>query len=189
MPTNSKQEVTQLLRAWHDGDQEALNQLIPLVEAELHRLAEIHLRDERQGHTLQTTALVNEAYIRLIDWQSVEWQNRAQFFAIASKMMRRVLVEHARRRNYQKRGGKNIRLSLSAAENVSAETDPDVLALDEALSELEALDPRRSRIVELKFFGGLEMKEISEVMSVPLRTVYREWESARTWLFMQLSQE
>ncbi len=189
MPTQPKQEVTQLLQAWHAGDHEALNQLVPLVESELRRLARIHMRGERQGHTLQTSALVNEAYLQLIDWQEVAWQNRAQFFAIASSMMRRVLVAHARQRNSQRRGGNCIRLSLSAAENVSDQTDPDVLALDEALAELEKLDAQRSRIVELKFFGGLEMKEISEVMSIPLRTVYREWESARTWLFMQLSQE
>jgi RNA polymerase sigma-70 factor, ECF subfamily len=188
MATPSKQEVTQILRAWHAGDQQALHQLMPLVEAELHRLAQRHLRNERQGHTLQATALVNEAYLQLIDWQEVAWQNRAQFFAIASNMMRRILVEHARRRDSQKRGGQQIRLSLSAAQNVGETTDPDVLALNDALSELEKLDARRSRIVELRFFGGLEMKEISEVMSVPLRTVYREWESARIWLFAQLSQ-
>ncbi len=188
MPTQSRQEVTQLLRAWHAGNQDALNQLVPLVEAELHRLARLHLRNERQEHTLQATALVNEAYLQLVDWQEVAWQNRAQFFAISSNLMRRVLVEHARRRDSLKRGGQHIRLSLSAAQNVGETTAPDVLALNDALSELEKLDPRRSRIVELKFFGGLEMKEISEVMSVPLRTVYREWESARIWLFAQLSQ-
>ena len=188
MATQSKQEVTQLLRAWHGGDQDALNQLMPLVEAELQRLARRHLHNERQGHTLQPTALVNEAYLELMHWQEVAWQNRAQFFGIASNLMRRILVEHARQRNSQKRGGEQIRLSLSAAEKVSKTTHPDVLALNDALSQLERFDPQRSRIVELKFFGGLEMKEISEVMSVPLRTVYREWEAARIWLFAQLNQ-
>lgn len=188
MATSPTQEVTQLLRAWSSGDEEALKSLIPLVEAELHRLAQIHLRGERAGHTLQTTALVNEAYLRLIDWQNVQWQNRAQFFAIAAKLMRRVLVDHARARNYQKRGGETLRVSLTEAETVGVENDADIVALNEALEDLEKFDQRRSRIVELKFFGGLAVDEIAEVLSVSPRTIAREWELARAWLFRQLSQ-
>ena len=188
MAESSAQKVTQLLQAWSAGDQEALNQLTPLVEAELHRLARIQLRGERAGHTLQTTALVNEAYLRLTDWQNISWQNRAHFFAIAAQMMRRVLVDYARRRSYQKRGGNAIRVTLSEAENVSTPQDADLIALNDALSELEKFDPRRSRIVELKFFAGLETAEIAEVLSVPQRTIAREWQLARAWLFLQLSQ-
>ena len=188
MAASGTQEVTQLLRAWSSGDEAALGRLIPLVEAELHRLAQIHLRGERSGHTLQTTALVNEAYLRLIDWQAVEWQNRAHFFGIAAKLMRRVLVDHARHRNFQKRGGDAVRVSLTEAENVGVAREADVVALNDALEDLEKFDPRRSRIVELKFFGGLEMAEIAEVLSVSPRTAAREWELARAWLFRQLSQ-
>jgi RNA polymerase sigma factor (TIGR02999 family) len=188
MAESSTHEVTRLLRAWSAGDEEALAQLVPLVEAELHRLAELHLRGERESHTLQTTALINEAYLRLIDWQNVEWQNRAQFFGVAAKLMRRVLVDHARRRNYQKRGGDALRISLTEADSISASQDADVVALNDALEALEKFDPRRSRIVELKFFGGLEVAEIAEVLSVSARTVAREWELARAWLFRELSQ-
>jgi RNA polymerase sigma factor (TIGR02999 family) len=187
-PTSSTPELTQLLLAWRGGDDEALAQLIPLVELELHRLARAYLRRERAGHTLQTTALVNEAYLRLIDWQNVDWEGRAQFFGIAAKLMRRVLVDHARRRNYQKRGGDVLRVSLAEAEDASAGKDADLVALSAALDDLEKFDPRRSRIVELKFFGGLAVDEIAEVMSLSPRTIAREWESARIWLFRQLSQ-
>lgn len=187
MPTTSAHKVTNLLRAWNDGDEEALQQLIPLVEAELHRLAQIRLRGERVGHTLQTTILVNEAYLRLIDWKDIKWQNRAQFFGIAAGLMRRVLVDHARRRNFQKRGGDAIHVSLSQADGVSADLDAEVVALHDALDDLEKIDPRRSRIVELKFFAGLTVEEIAEVMSLSPRAIAREWELARVWLFRQLS--
>ncbi|MGH9939258.1 MAG: sigma-70 family RNA polymerase sigma factor [Blastocatellia bacterium] len=180
-------EVTRLLRAWSEGDRQALEQLVPLVEAELHRLARIYLRRERAGHTLQTTELVNEAYLRLIDWKDVQWESRTQFFGIAAGLMRRVLVDHARRRNYQKRGGEAIRVSLAEAEGVGAGRDADVVALNDALDDLAKLDERRGRIVEMKFFGGLAVEEIAEVLAVSPRTVAREWELARAWLFRQLS--
>jgi RNA polymerase sigma factor (TIGR02999 family) len=181
-------EVTQLLRAWSEGNQQALELLVPLVEAELHRLAQIHLRKERAGHTLQTSDLVNEAYLRLIDWKNAQWESRAQFFGVAAVLMRRVLVDNARRRNYQKRGGRGIRVSLTEAQGASSTPDVDIIALHEALDELEKLDQRRSKIVELKFFGGLSVAEIAEVLSIAPRTVAREWELARAWLFHQLSQ-
>lgn len=182
-----KHEVTQLLRAWSTGDLQALEQLAPLVEAELHRLAQIQLSRERAGHTLQTTALVNEAYLRLIDWEDVRFESRAQFFGVAAGLMRRVLVDHARRRNYQRRGGETIRVSLAEAEGAGIAPDADIVALNAALDDLEKLDERRSKIVELKFFGGLAVAEIAKVLSISERTVAREWELARAWLFYQLS--
>lgn len=188
--STSAHEVTQLLRAWNSGDEDALEQLIPLVEAELHRLAQIQFRREREGHTLQTTALVNEAYLRLMDWKNVEWQSRAHFFGIAAKLMRRVLVDHARHRDYQKRGGGTIRVSLTEAgeEAIGIEQDIEVIALNNALEELEKFDPWLSRIVELKFFGGLTMDQIAEVMGSSPRTIARDWDFARVWLFQRLSQ-
>lgn len=188
MSTLPKHEVTQLLRQWSAGDQLALDQLVPLVEAELHRLAQRQMSRERGGHTLQTTALVNEAYLRLIEWEGVQFENRAQFFGVAAGLMRRVLVDHARRRNYQKRGGETIRVSLADAEGASDAPDADFVALNAALDELEKLDERRSKIVELKFFGGLAVAEIAEILSISPRTVAREWELARAWLFHQLCQ-
>jgi len=184
---SSPHEVTRLLRAWSDGDQEALARLAPLVEAELHRLAGSYLRRERPGHTLQTTALVNEAYLRLIDDSAVEWQNRAHFFGIAAQLMRRILVDHARRRQKLKRGGDPLRVSLAQAENAAPESSPDIIALDEALSSLANLDPRKSQIVELKFFGGLQEEAIAEVLTISLRTVQREWNLARAWLYNELA--
>jgi RNA polymerase sigma-70 factor, ECF subfamily len=181
------QDITLLLRAWCAGDQQALEQLVPLVEAELHRLAQIHLQRERVGHTLQTTALVNEAYLRLIEWKGVQFENRVQFFSVAAGLMRRVLVDHARRRNFQKRGGTALRVSLTEAEREHAAHEADVEALNEALERLEQLDPRRSRIVELKYFGGLKVAEIAESLALAPRTVAREWELARAWLFHELS--
>jgi RNA polymerase sigma-70 factor, ECF subfamily len=187
MAASSAQEVTQLLRAWSEGDELALEQLVPLVEAELHRLAQGYLYRERAGHTLQTTALVNEAYLRLIDWKHIQWESRTQFFALAAKLMRRVLVSHARERNLLKRGGDAIRVSLTEAEGLSAPCNADLIALNDALEDLEKFDPRGSRIVELKFFAGLEVAEIAEVLSSSPRTIAREWEAARAWLFRQLS--
>jgi RNA polymerase sigma factor (TIGR02999 family) len=188
MSTPSSHEVTQLLRAWSKGDRQALEQLVPLVEAELHRLAQLHLRRERTGHTLQTTALVNEAYLRLINWKDVEWESRTQFFGVAAGLMRRVLVDHARRRRYQKRGGAALRVSLTEAEGQGSPREADFVALNDALEALEQFDPRRSKIVELKFFGGLAVAEIAQVLALSPRTVAREWELARAWLFHQLSQ-
>jgi RNA polymerase sigma-70 factor, ECF subfamily len=182
-----KREITHLLREWKAGDRGALEQLVPLVEAELHRLAQIQLRRERTGHTLQATALVNEAYLRLIDWQDVEWESRAQFFGVSAGLMRRVLVDHARRRNHQKRGGKAIQVSLTDVEGIGSAPDADIVVLHEALNELEKLDQRHSKIVELKFFGGLTVAEIAEVLSIAPRTVAREWELARAWLFHRLT--
>lgn len=187
MATPSSQEITLLLRAWGAGDQQALEQLVPLIEAELHRLAQAHLQRERVGHTLQTTALVNEAYLRLIEWQGVQFENRVQFFGVAANLMRRVLVDHARRRNFQKRGGAALRVSLAEAEREQAAHEADIETLNEALERLEQLDPRRSRIVELKYFGGLTVNEIGEALGLAPRTVAREWEFARAWLFHELS--
>jgi RNA polymerase sigma-70 factor (ECF subfamily) len=184
---SSPHEVTRLMRAWSDGDEAALARLAPLVEAELHRLAGSYLRRERPGHTLQTTALVNEAYLRLIDDSAVQWQNRAHFYGIAARLMRRVLVDHARRRQKLKRGSDPLRVSLAEAENAAPESSPDIIALDEALSSLAKLDPRKSQIVELKFFGGLQEEAIAGMLKISLRTVQREWNLARAWLFNQLA--
>jgi RNA polymerase sigma factor (TIGR02999 family) len=183
----SSHEVTQLLRAWGNGDERALARLAPLVEAELHRLAESFLRRERPGHTLQTTALVNEAYLRLIDDNAVEWQNRAHFFGIAAQLMRRILVDHARRRQKLKRGGGALRVSLAETEAFAQGPSADIIALDDAMMSLSEFDPRKSQIVELKFFGGLGEEAIAEVLKVSLRTVQREWSLARAWLYQELA--
>ncbi|MEO6725344.1 MAG: ECF-type sigma factor, partial [Blastocatellia bacterium] len=158
------------------------------VEAELHHLAQLYLRRERPGHSLQATALVNEAFLRLINSKSIHWQNRAHFFGISAQLMRHVLVDHARRRN-QKRGGHLLRVSLVEAENVAEDRSTDVIALDEALKSLAAFDLRKSRIVELKFFGGLNEEEIAEVMKLSLRSVQRDWNLARAWLYNELSKD
>jgi RNA polymerase sigma-70 factor, ECF subfamily len=180
-------EVTQLLLAWSNGDPAALEQLAPLVEQELHRLAQSYLNRERRAHSLQATELVNEAYLRLIDWKSVRWQNRAHFFGLAARLMRHILVDHARRRRGQKRGGAALRVSLARAEKVAEERGVDVIALDDALSSLAKFDERKSQIVELKFFGGLQEEAIAEVMKISLRTVQREWSLARAWLYQELA--
>jgi RNA polymerase sigma factor (TIGR02999 family) len=180
-------EVTQLLQAWSDGNQEALNKLAPLVYDELHRLASHYMSGERLGHTLQTTELVDEAYVRLIDWKNVRWQNRAHFFGVAAQMMRRILVDIARSRGFVKRGGDACRVSLSEAADVSAERGEDFIALDEALQSLATIDARKSRIVELRFFGGLSVDETAEVLSISPRTVMREWSLAQAWLYRELS--
>ena len=180
-------EVTQLLLAWNSGDEAALEQLVPLVERELHGLAENYLRRESAGNTLQPTALINEAWLKLIDWKNVEWQNRAHFFGVAAGMMRRVLVDHARRRKALKQGGDAMRVSLVQAENAANNQTADVIALNDALNTLATFDERKSRIVELRFFGGLTEEETAEVMKVSLRTLQREWNMARAWLFKELS--
>ncbi len=185
MTVSSSHEVTQMLLAWGNGDEAALNRLVPHVEAELHRLAQLYLSRERANHTLQPTALVNEAFVRLIDGERVQWQNRAHFFGVTAQLMRRILVDHARRRQQEKRGDW-LRVSLVAAEEVREEHNASILALDDALASLEKFDPRKSRIVELKFFGGLNQKEIAEVMNLTLRTVQRDWNLARAWLFKEL---
>lgn len=179
-------EVTRLLLAWRHGDPEALERLIPLVYEELHRMAERYLRRERQGHTLQPSAIVNEAYLRLLGRQSSDWQNRAHFFAVAAQSMRRILVEHARHRDAKKRGGQGARYLLDTV----ALTEPravDLIALDEALAKLTAMDPEQGRVVELRFFGGLTEEETAEALSVSSRTVKRKWVAAKTFLYRELS--
>jgi len=187
MTPPSQNEVTQLLLAWSDGDQTALEELTPLVYAELHQLAERYMRRERAGHPLQTTALVNEAYVRLVDLQQVRWQNRAHFFAIAAQLMRHILVDFARARRYAKRGGWGRQVSLDEAAIVSKTRSAEFIALDDALKSLAEIDPRKSRLVELRFFGGLSVEETAEALNVSPRTVMREWSLARDWLYRELS--
>lgn len=184
----SPQVVTQLLNDWSKGDQTALDQLMPLVYAELHRLAASYLSRERSDHTLQPTALVNEAYLRLIDQNSLAWENRAQFFGIAAQMMRRILVNHARDRHADKRGGPDIlRVSLDDAISFFEERDVNLVALDEALTRLAEMDPRQSQIVELRFFGGLTIEEVAAQLHTSPATVKREWATAKLWLLRELS--
>lgn len=187
MRPSTTPNITQLLVAWNQGDQAALEQLTPLVYRELHRLAHGYLAGERRGHVLQTTALVNEAFVRLIDWQQVEWQNRAHFFGVAATLMRHILVQFAREQQAEKRGGQAIQVSLTAAAQVGTQQNPDLVRLDDALVALEKLDPRQSRIVELRFFGGLSLEEAAEVLQVSLSTVRRDWRMAQAWLHQQLS--
>ena len=189
MTAPSTKEVTQLLLDWGDGDKAALDKLMPMVYDELRRLARYYLGRERAGHTLQTTALVNEAYLRLIDQRSVRWQNRAHFFGIASQMMRRILVDHARARQYAKRGGGAQRVSLDEAMIVSEERAAEVVALDDALNALAEIDLRKSRIVEMRFFGGLTIEETAEVLAVSPGTVMRDWTLAKAWLHREMSKE
>ncbi len=186
MPESTPQNVTQLLQDWSRGNNEALASLMPLVYQELRRLARSYMRRERTGHTLATTGLVHEAYLRLVG-QDVEWQNRAHFFGIAAREMRRVLVDYARGRQSAKRGGGAIPLPTEIAELLGKAPDFDLMALDEALSRLETMDPERGRIVDLKFFAGLSIEEASEVLEVSPATVKRKWEGARAWLYHELS--
>ncbi|MBS1811689.1 MAG: sigma-70 family RNA polymerase sigma factor [Acidobacteria bacterium] len=180
-------EVTQLLRAWNDGDELAFEQLVPVVQAELHRLAQNYIGRERPGHLLQTTALVNEAWLRLIDWQNVSWQNRAHFYGAAASIMRRILVDEARNRQRQKRGGGALQVSLTNAAGVSGEKTTDLVALDDALQSLAEIDSRKSKIVELRFFGGLTVEETAEVLKLSARQVARDWNLAQAWLFRELN--
>ena len=189
MATLSHQDITRLLRAWGDGDQGALDSLIPLVEAELHRLARRYLMQERPGHTLQPTALLNEAYLRLIDWKNMNWQNRAHFLGVVARLMRRILVDHARRHQYLKRGGDGVRVSLDEKSLSSPERSADLVALDDALKSLAAMDPRKVEIVELRFFGGLTVEETANVLKISPRTVKREWSVAQAWLYCELRGE
>jgi RNA polymerase sigma factor (TIGR02999 family) len=187
----SRHEVTRLLRLWSEGDSQALESLMPLVYGELRRLAGHYLRSERPDHTLQPTALVHEAYLRLVDQKSVAWQNRAHFFGIAAQMMRRVLVDHARRRKAAKRDGSLCRAGAAdgEADIEAVDRDSEILALDQALSRLEALDARQSRIVELRFFGGLTVEETAEAAGVSTATVKREFRTARAWLRQELDSD
>ncbi len=188
MPTLASHEVTQLLLAWSGGDRAALDRLIPLVHAELHGLAKRYMRRERAEHTLQTTALINEAYVRLINAQEVHWQNRAHFFAIAARLMRQILVDFARERGYQKRGGAARRVDFEEALLVSQGRDEDLVALDEALSALAEFDARKGRVVELRFFGGLSIEETAEALKVSPETVRRDWRLAKSWLLRRLTE-
>ncbi len=182
-------EITQLLLAWGSGDQAALDQLMPLVHGELRKLAKRYMNRQRPGHTLQTTALVNEAYLRLIDSSRVQWQNRAHFFAISAQLMRRILVDFARSRQNLKRGGGAQQITFDEALEVCSERGADLIALDDALKTLEKLNQRQSQIVELRYFGGLTEEETAEVLKVSTRTVRRDWSLARTWLYRELSRE
>ena len=181
------EQVTGLLLAWASGDQAALEKLMPVVYAELHRLAKNYMRRENAGHSLQTSALVNEAYLRLADQRDARWQNRVHFFAVASKVMRQILIDHARRRTRVKRGGSQTRLSLDEAAILSDERAADLLALDEALTKLASVDARKSRVVELRFFSGLTIEEVAEVLKVNPKTVARDWAMARAWIHRELS--
>jgi len=181
MAAASPQEITELLLAWSEGKQDALQKLTPLVYGELHRLAHNYMAGERTGHTLQSTALVNEAYLRLVDSSRVRWQNRAHFFAVSAKLMRRILVDFARSRQYAKRGGNAPMLSLDDVPIVGEEC-ADLAALDDAMSALAALDARKSQVVELRFFGGLSVEETAEVLKVSAETVMRDWRLAKVWL-------
>ena len=187
MRTHSPKEITRLLVAWGDGDQAALNELTPLVHEELRRLAHHYMGGERAGHTLQTTALVNEAYVRLIDWKNVRWQSRAHFFGVSAQLMRRILVDFARARGYQKRGGAALAVSLDEAALVSDDKRADLVALDEAMESLAKLNARQSKVVELRFFGGLSVDETAEVLKVSSGTVERDWSLARAWLYRELA--
>jgi RNA polymerase sigma factor (TIGR02999 family) len=181
------QDVTKLLIQWSKGDAAALDALVPLVYDELRRLAQLYLSHEKPGHTLSSTALVHEAYLRLVQQKDVTWQNRAHFFGVAARMMRRILVDHARRHGYAKRGGGALTLSLDETIAAAPEREISLVALDEALDSLAKLDERQSRMVELRFFGGLSIEETSEVLGVSAPTVKREWASARAWLYREIS--
>lgn len=182
-------EITRLLVAWGGGDESALERLIPIVYDELRHLAHRYMSRERPGHTLQTTALVNEAYLRLVNWREVQWQNRAHFFGVSAQMMRRILVDFARDRKYLKRGGGALRVSLGEAASFTECPSADLVALDEALTELTKMDQRKGQVVEMRFFGGLSVKEVAEVLKVSEETVMRDWRLAKVWLLRELGRE
>ena len=183
MPLSPSENVTGLLIDWSNGDQTAHERLVPLVYAELHRLAQHYMKRERLDHTLQTTGLVNEVYLRLVDQTNMRWQNRAQFFGICAELMRRILVDYARQQQYQKRGGGAQRITLDEKLQIAAGQTADLVALDEALKNLAKFDPRKARVVELRFFGGLNVDETAEVMGIHPNTVIRDWSAARSWLY------
>jgi RNA polymerase sigma factor (TIGR02999 family) len=186
MPRRSPQEVTQLLHAWRRGEEAALDRLMPLVYDELRRLAHRYMVHERPGHVLQTTALVNEAYVQLIEANKVNWQDRTHFFAISANLMRQILVHMARSRDAQKRGGNFRQVSLDEASIVSPRPGADLIELDDALKALAEMDPRKARVVELKFFGGLNLEEIAEVLKISADTVWRDWDLAKAWLYREV---
>jgi RNA polymerase sigma factor (TIGR02999 family) len=183
----SQDNVTQLLIAWSNGDEAARNQLMPIVYQELHRIAHRHIKKEWPGHTLQTSALVNEAFLRLVDQRHVHWQGRAHFFGIASQMMRRILVDYARRRRYGKRGANAQQVTLDDDLVITEQRSAEVIALDDALTELAAIDPRQSQLVELRFFGGLSIEETAEALGVSPGTVMRDWTLAKAWLKREMT--
>ena len=189
MQPQSSKEITRLLVAWSDGDESALHQLAPIIHSELHRLAHHYMSRERPGHLLQTSALVNEAYVRLIDWKNVRWQNRAHFFSVAAQLMRRILVDFARERQYLKRGGGALQVSLSEAASFVEQRSVDFVALDEALNALAEIDPRKVQVVEMRFFAGLSVDEVAELLNVSKETVMRDWRLAKVWLLRQLEGE
>lgn len=185
---SEEQQITELLQKWSDGDLEALNQLTPVIYTELHRIAKRYMQRERAGHTLQTTALVNEAYMRLMNWKTAKWENRAHFFGVSAQMMRKILVDFARKRpKIENKPAQKV--SLDEAFTVTTEKDADLIALDEALTELAKFDERKAKVVELKFFGGLSVEETAEVLKIAPITVMREWKKAKAWLYRELSSE
>ena len=184
----SDADITALLVDWNNGDKSAMERLLPLVERELHRLAHNYMRRENPDHTLQTTALINETYLRLIDQRKVQWQNRAHFFGIAAQIMRRILLNYARDQNRMKRGGRTIHVSLSEAMVMPAEKDRELIALNDALTRLEAIDERKGKVVELRYFGGLSVEETAEVLGISPETAKRDWRMAKAWLFNALTE-
>ncbi len=189
MSHSTPSDVTRMLLRWRDGDEQALTQLMPLVYDELHRLAGKYLRRERPDHTLQTTALVHEAYLRLVEQTHTDWRNRAHFFGVAAQLIRRILVDYARSRHAARRGSGGIRLTLDDARLSAKEREAELLALDDALTDLAAIDARQSRVVELRYFAGLNIEETAEVLNLSPATVKREWSSARAWLYNQLNRK
>ena len=188
-PGKSSEKVTELLLRWGNGDSEALAQLTTAVYTELHRLAQAYMAGERRDHTLQPTALVNEAYLKLVDTSRVRWQNRAHFFAVAARLMRRILVDHARSRDNQKRGGGWQPITLHDSLNAPSGGDPDMVAVDDALEALAKFDPRKAQVVELRFFGGLSVEETAEALHISSDTVGRDWDAARAWLLRELKRK
>jgi RNA polymerase sigma-70 factor (ECF subfamily) len=189
MTSVTADSLTGLLIEWRQGDSAALNKLTPLVYDELRRIAHRYVQRERNGHTLGTTALVNEAYLRLAGQKKISWQNRTHFFAVTAQVMRHILIDHARRRHYAKHGGEAQRVSLAEAEVMSAERARELVALDEALDELARLDLRKGRVVELRYFGGLGLEETAEVLEISVMTVRRDWRAAKAWLFRRMKEE
>jgi RNA polymerase sigma factor (TIGR02999 family) len=188
MPTLSPQEVTQLLADWGKGDRSALDKLFPLVQSELRRIAQRQMSQERPGHTLQATALVNEAYLKLAGQQGFDWHNRAHFFAVCAQVMRHILIDHARAHARDKRGGGAIQVSLNEALVVAEDQAAHFIALDDALRVLEGLDPQKGKIIELRYFGGLSIEEAAEVLNISPRTVRREWQRAKAWLYRMMTE-
>lgn len=189
MDTPSSHEVTQLLKAWSSGDQEALEKLTPLVYRQLHAIAKRYMAGERSGHPLQTTALVNEAYLRLVDCGRVNWHDRVHFYAVSAQLMRRILIDFARSRGYLRRGAAAPHISLDQAPSLCSEPDMDLVALDDALKGLSAVDERKGKVVELKFFGGLSVEETAETLGISADTVVRDWKLAKIWLLRELSRK